>query len=72
MPSAKIHSDDYVFVRFNPEPVACATEKWLYMRTEIAINHPTFSKLFHDLPLENVVTDREKCAQKSDDPQKMG
>ena len=72
VPSAKIHSDDYVFVSFNPEPVACATEKWLYMRTEIAINHPTFSKLFHDLPLENVVTDREKCAQKSDNPQKMG
>lgn len=72
VPYAKVHSDDYVFVSFKPEPTACATENWLYMRTEIAINHPTFSRLFHDLPLENVVTDKEKCAQKSDAPKKMG
>ena len=72
VPYAKVHSDDYVFVYFNPEPTACATEKWLYMRTEIAMNHPTFSKLFHDLPLENVVTEKEKCAQKSDNPERMG
>ncbi len=69
---AKVHSDDYVFVFFEPEPIAYATENWLYMRTEIAINHPTFIKLFHDLPLENVVTEKEKCAQMSDDVFKMG
>jgi len=69
---AKVHSDDYVFVFFEPKPIAYATENWLYMRTEIAINHPTFIKLFHDLPLENVVTEKGKCAQMSDDPSKMG
>jgi hypothetical protein len=72
IPEAKVHSDDYIFVFFKPEPTAYATENWLYMRTEIAINHPIFSRLFHNLPLENVVTEKEKCAQKSDDPKKMG
>lgn len=69
--NAKFLSDDYVFIFFEPEPMAYATKNWLCMRTEIVINHPTFIKIFHDLSLENVVTEKEKCAQKCDDVSRM-
>jgi hypothetical protein len=61
--NSKVHSDDYVFVFFNDEPKAIATERQLYMRTDIAEEHPTFIHLFNDLPIENVVTEKEKCRQ---------
>jgi len=70
--NSKVHSDDYVFVFFDGRPIAKATEKQLYMRTDIAKEHPTFRHLFDKLPLENVVNDKSKCAEASDDEQKMG
>jgi len=75
MRKSKVHSDDYVFVFFNGpngSPNTIATEKQLYMRTDIAEQHPTFIHLFHDLPLENVVILREKCAQMHEEKEKMG
>jgi len=71
--TTKVHSDDYVFVFFeNGKVIAKATEKHLYMRTDIAKDHPTFIERFHEFPLENVVTKKEKCAQMSDDKDKIG
>jgi len=57
---AKVHSDDYVFISFIKKntPIACATEKQLYMRTDIAKSHPTFISKFKLLPNENV---RNNC-----------
>lgn len=66
-PNTKVHSDDYVFVFFSDEPVARATENWLYLRTEMAESHPSFIELFHDVPLENVVTRKEDCKQMPDE-----
>lgn len=59
--NSKVHSDDYVFVFFEPAPVAKAPENQLYMRTDIAMNHRTFIPVFDRLPLENVVTKRQGC-----------
>lgn len=59
--NSKVHSDDYVFVFFEPGPVAMATENQLYMRTDIAMSHKTFIGLFDRLPLENVVTKKQEC-----------
>lgn len=70
--NSKVHSDDYVFVFFGSKPVAKATEKQLYMRTDIAKEHPTFRHLFDQLPLENVVNEKSKCAEASEDEEKMG
>lgn len=70
--NSKVHSDDYVFVFFNDRPIAKATEKQLYMRTDIAKEHPTFRHLFDELPLENVVNEKSKCAEASEDEEKMG
>jgi len=61
VPNSKVHSDDYVFVFFEPEPVAKAPEKQLYMRTDIAKSHATFIRLFDGLPLENVVANKGDC-----------
>lgn len=69
---SKVHSDDYMFVFFDEEPKAIATEKQLYMRTDLVEEHPTFGHLFRDLPLENVVVEKKKCAQISADEEKMG
>ncbi len=63
LPKSKVHSDDYVFVSFEEEPMACATENWLYMRTDVAEQHRTFIGLFHDLEIENVVESKETCPQ---------
>jgi hypothetical protein len=68
----KVHSDDYVFVFFKPDPIAYATENWFYMRSEIALNHPIFTKFFNDLPLENIVNEKAKCAQYSVESEKIG
>lgn len=59
IPTTYVHSDDYVFVHFEDNvPIACATEMQLYMRTNIAKNHPIFIEKFNNLPLENV---RNNC-----------
>ncbi len=72
--NSKVVGDDYLFVSFDEKGRVKAEqpENWLYMRTEIAENHPTFIKSFEGLPLENVVTKKENCRQKSDDINKMG
>jgi len=71
--NSKVHSDDYMFVFFDEKPKAIATEKQLYMRTDIAEEHPTFIHLFNNnLPLENVVTEKEKCRQKPDEKGSAG
>lgn len=75
MRNSKVHSDDYVFIFFDgPDgaPRVVATEKQLYMRTDIAEQHPTFTHLFRNLPLENVITIKEKCSQKHSDKERMG
>jgi len=70
--NTKVHSDDYMFIFFDGELMAKATEKQLYMRTDIAEEHPTFIHLFQDLPLENVITEKVKCAQKGEKLEQMG
>jgi len=73
--SAKAVGDDYLFVSFdegNKKVIAEQPEKQLYMRTEIAEKHPTFITSFEGLPIENVVIEKDKCKQKSDDPSKTG
>jgi ATP-dependent phosphoenolpyruvate carboxykinase len=71
--NSKVGGDDYLFVSFKGNKViAEQPEKQLYMRTEIAENHPTFIKSFEGLPLENVVVRKEDCRQKSEDLKKMG
>lgn len=73
LPNSKVHSDDYMFVFFRgKKPVSIATERQLYMRTDIVEEHPTFGHLFNDLPLENVVIEKERCAQISDKKESMG
>jgi hypothetical protein len=67
LPNSKVHSDDYVFVFFEPEPIAKATERQLYMRTDIAKNHRTFIPLFDKLPIENVVMEKRECAKRQKD-----
>jgi ATP-dependent phosphoenolpyruvate carboxykinase len=65
--SSKVCGDDYLFVYFDKnkkEVIAEQPEKQLYLRTEIAYQHPTFIKSFSNLPLENVVTKKEECRQK--------
>jgi len=70
--NTKVHSDDYMFIFFDSEPITKATETQLYMRTDIAEEHPTFIHLFNDLPLENVITEKAKCAQKAEKSEQMG
>mgnify|MGYP001089912636 CR=1 FL=1 len=72
LPNTKVHSDDYVFVFFDKESIAKATETWLYMRTDIAEEHRTFIPLFRDLELENVVESKERCPQISKEKEKQG
>jgi ATP-dependent phosphoenolpyruvate carboxykinase len=72
LPSTKVHSDDYVFVFFEEEPIAKATENWLYMRTDIAEEHRTFVNLFHDLEIENVVEGKDSCPQIGEGKKKQG
>lgn len=70
---SKVVGDDYLFVSFDKrKAIAEQPEKQLYIRAEIAERHPTFVKSFDGLPLENVVTKKEDCRQRSDDPEKMG
>jgi len=72
---SKVVGDDYLFVSFDEKDkkvVAEQPERQLYMRTEIAQRHPTFLKSFEGLPLENVVVEKEKCRQKSEDKEKIG
>jgi hypothetical protein len=73
--SSKVCGDDYLFLYFDEnkkEVIAEQPEKQLYLRTEIAFQHSTFIKSFDDLPLENVVTKKEECRQKTEDKQNMG
>jgi len=73
--SSKVCGDDYLFVYFDEskeEVIAEQPEKQLYIRTEIAYHHPTFIKSFNNLPLENVVTKKEECRQKSNEKEYMG
>lgn len=73
LPNTRVHSDDYVFVFFQEEePVARATENWLYMRTDIAEQHPTFIHLFHDMEIENVVEWKDVCPQTGEGRKKQG
>lgn len=72
--NSKVVGDDYIFVEFdkkNGNPIAKATEDQLYMRPDIAQEHPTFIPLFNKLPLENVVTKKSNCAQKTENKKKM-
>lgn len=70
--STKVHSDDYVFVFFDGEIIAKATENWLYIRSDMAEQHPTFINLFHDLEIENVVEWKEACPQIGNGEQVQG
>ncbi|MEM3653903.1 MAG: hypothetical protein QXD43_04340 [Candidatus Aenigmatarchaeota archaeon] len=73
--NSKVVGDDYLFVHFDEKEnkvIAEQPENWLYMRTEIAQNHPTFIRSFESLPLENVVLKKENCRQKSEEKEKMG
>jgi ATP-dependent phosphoenolpyruvate carboxykinase len=63
LPRTKVHSDDYVFVSFENEIVVRATENWLYIRSDMAEQHPTFINLFHDMEMENVVEHKDVCPQ---------
>jgi hypothetical protein len=68
--SSKVCGDDYLVVYFDEskkEVIAEQPEKQLYIRTEIAYHHPTFIKSFNNLPLENVVTKKEECRQRSNE-----
>ncbi len=61
----KLHSDDWVFVRYrDEEAIADISERKFFMRTDIAQNLTDLSTIFNRSKCENIAEKREDCNNK--------